>query len=72
MDFAVPAEYKMKIKENIEKHRDLVRELKNSWNIRMGVMTIIVGAFGTVPNGFEKRLEKLMTRRKIETTSLLK
>ena len=58
MDFAVPADHKVKIKESekIDEYRDLARELeKKLWNIRLTVIAIVVGALGTIPKAFEKR-----------------
>ena len=54
MDFAVPADHKVKIKENEkrDKYLDLARELKkkkNFWNMKETVIPIIIGVLGTVP-----------------------
>ena len=40
----------MKVNERMENHIDLVRELKNLWNMKVTMIPIIVGAFGTVSN----------------------
>ena len=65
MDFAVPADHRAKLKENekMDKYLDLARELKKSWNMKVKVIPIVVGAPGTVPKG----LENLDIRGKIET-----
>ena len=59
---------KEKKSKKIDKFLDFAREQKKKqWNIRVTVISNVVGALGTVPSGFEKRLEKREIRRKIET-----
>ena len=55
VDFAVPVDDRMKIKENEkrDKYLDLARELRKQLNIRVTVIPIVVGALGTVPKGLE-------------------
>ena len=67
MDFAVPADHRVKLKENekIDKYLDLARELKKLWNMK--VKPIVVGALGTVPKRFETNLENLGIRGRRET-----
>ena len=69
MDFAVPADHRVKLKENekMDKYLDLARELKMLWNMRVKVIPIVVGALGTVPINLEKRLEDLEITGGIET-----
>ena len=69
MDFAVPADHRVKLKENekMYKYLDLAGELKKLWNMRVKVIPIVVGALGTVPIKLEKRLENLEIRGRIET-----
>ena len=64
MDFAVPADHRVKLKENekMDKYLDLARELKKLWNMIVKVIPIVVGALGTVPINLEKRLEDLEIR----------
>ena len=76
MDFAVPADHRVKLKENekMDKYLDLARELKRLWNMRVKVIPIVVGALETVLINLEKRLGDLEIRGRIETvqtTSLL-
>ena len=56
VDFAVPADHRVKLKENekMNKYLDLARELKRLWNMRVKVILIVVGALGTVPINLEK------------------
>ena len=55
---AVPADHRLKMKENekIDKYLDLVGELKKIWNMKVKVISIVVGALGTVPKSLEKKL----------------
>ena len=58
VDFAVPADYRVKLKENekMDKYLDLTRELKKLWNMRVKVIPVVVGALGTVLKNLETRL----------------
>ena len=51
--FAVPADHRIKRKEyeKKDKYLDLARELKKLWNIKVTIITIVIGAFGTVTKG---------------------
>ena len=50
MDFAVPADYRVKLKENVKKdeYLDFAKELKKLWNMKMMFIPIVIGALGTV------------------------
>ena len=77
VDFAVPADHRIKLKEceKKDKYLDHARELKNLWNIKVTIILIVIGAFGTRTKGLLKKLEDLefggrvMT---IQTTGLLR
>ena len=74
MDYAVPADLRIKLKEyeNKDKYLDLARELKNLWN--MTIIPIVIGPFSTVTKGLLEGLGDLEVGRKVETiqtTSLL-
>ena len=60
MDFDVPADRRMKIKEieKIDKFLDLARELKKPWNMKVTVIPIVVGTLGTDPKSLENGLKK--------------
>ena len=47
--FAVPADYRVKLKESEkkDKYQDLARELKKLWKMKLTFMPIIIGALGT-------------------------
>ena len=74
VDFGVPAEHRIKLKESEkrDKYIDLARELKKLWNMKV---TIIPIAFVTVTKGLLKSLEDLEVGYRVETiqtTALLK
>ena len=70
MDFAVPVDYRIKVKECEKKNTyfDLARELKKLWNIKVTFIQIVIGALGTVTKGLVKGLEDLEIRGRMETT----
>ena len=49
VDFAVPADHRIKLKEceKKDKYLDLARELKKPWNMQVTIIPIVIGAFGT-------------------------
>ena len=61
MDFAVPANHRIKLKEieKKDKYLDLVRELKKLWHMKVTIIPIVIGAFGTVTKGLLKGPEDL-------------
>ena len=66
---------KLKESEKKDKYLDLARELKKLWNMKVTIMPIVIGAFGTVTKGLEKGLEDLEIRGReetIKTTALLR
>ena len=77
VDFAVPADHKIKLKEceKRDKYLDLARELKKLWNMKVTIIPIVIGAFGTVTKGLLKGLEDLEVGNRVETiqtTALLR
>ena len=70
MDFAVPTNHKIRLKasEKKDKYLDFDRELnKKLWNMKVTIIPIVVGAFGTVTKGLLKGLEDLEIRGRVET-----
>ena len=69
VDFAVPADHRIKLKEceNRDKYLDLARELKKLWNMKVTIIPIVIGAFGTVSKGLFKGLEDLEFGSLVET-----
>ena len=77
IDFAVPADHRIKLKEceKRDKYLDLAREWKKLWNMKVIIIPIVIGAFGTVIKGLLKGLEDLEVGSRVEiiqTTALLK
>ena len=69
MDFAVPANRRVKIIkiEKFDKYLYFARQLKKPSHIKMVVIPVVVGDFGTVPKSLEKKLKELEIRWRIET-----
>ena len=69
VDFAVPPDHWVRLKERRkkDKHQDLARELKKLWNIKVTVIPIVIGAFGTVTKWLIKELEDLKIRGQVVT-----
>ena len=66
---------KLKECEKKDKYLDLARELKNLWNMQVTIITIVIGAFGTVTKGLLKGLKDLEVGGRVETiqtTTLLR
>ena len=65
MDFAVPVDHRVKIKENEKKDKylDLVRKFKKLWNIKLTVISIVIGALGTIPKVLVKGVGRVRNRR---------
>ena len=61
VDFTIPADHRIKLKEceKRDKYLDLARELKKLWNMKVTIIPIVIGAFGTVTKGLLKDLEEL-------------
>ena len=77
VDFAVPVDHRIKLKEceKKDKYLNLARELKKLWNMQMTIILIVIGAFGTVTKGLLKGLEDLEVGERVETiqtTALLR
>ena len=53
MDFVVPADHRVKLKEGEkrDKYLDMVRKLKMLRNMKVTVIPIVVGALGMIPKG---------------------
>ena len=78
VDFVVPADHRVKLKESEKRdnYLDLARELKKNqlWNMKVTVIPIVNGALGTVTKGLVKRLVDLEIRgvETTQTTALLR
>ena len=67
--FAVPADRRVKSKENEKKHKylDLARELEQQWTMKVKVIPIVIGAPGKVTKRVVQGLEDLEIRGWVET-----
>ena len=77
VDFAVPANHRIKLKEceKKDKYLDLARELKKLWNMKVTIIPIVIDAFETVTKELLKGLEDLEVGSRVETiqtTALLR
>ena len=77
VEFAVSADHRVKLKENEkeDKYLDLTKELKKLWNMKVSIIPIVIGAFGTGTKGLLKGLEDLEVGGRVETiqtTALLR
>ena len=77
MDLVIQADHRIKLKESEKKHKylDLAREIKKLRNMKVTIVPIVIGAFGTITKGLLKGLEDLEVGGRLETiqtTALLK
>ena len=77
VDFAVPADHRINLKESEKKDKylDLAKELKKLWNMKVTIVPIVIGALGTVTKGLLKGLDDLEVSGRVETiqtTALLR
>ena len=77
MNFAVPADHRVKLKESEKKDKylNLAREPKKLRNMKVKFIPIVIGALGTVIKGLVQGLEDLEIREWVETiqtTALLR
>ena len=77
VDLAVPVDHRIKLKvcEKKDKFLYIARELKKQWNMKVTIVPIVIGAFGTGTKGLLKGLEDLEVGGHVETiqtTALLK
>ena len=69
MDFAVPVDHRVKLRESEKKDKylDLAWELKKSWNMKVTVIPIVINTLGTVTKRLVLGLEYLEKRAREET-----
>ena len=77
MDLAVLANHRVKLKESekLNIYLDLARELNKLWNMKVTIIPIVIGTFGTVTKKLTKELEDMEIRgrvKTIQTTTLLR
>ena len=73
IDFAVPADHRINLKEcgKKDKYLDLARELKKLWNMKVTIVQIVIGALGTITKGLSKGLEDLEVGARVETIQMI-
>ena len=77
MEIAVHADHRIKLKESETKNKylDFPRELKKLWNMKVTIIPIVIGAFGTLTKWLLKGLKDLDVGGRvaiIQTTTLLR
>ena len=72
VDFAVPADHRIKLKEceKKDKYFDIARELKKLWNTKVTIVPIVIAAFSTITKGLLKGLEDLEVGGRVETNQM--
>ena len=67
-----PADYRIKLKEyeKKDKYLNLTRELKKLWNMKVTIVPIVIGAFGTITKGLLKGLEDLEVDERVKTIQM--
>ena len=72
VDFAVPVDHRINLKEceKKDKYLDLARELKKLWNMKVTIVPIMIGDFGTITKGLLKDLEDLEVGGRVETIQM--
>ena len=72
VDFAVPADHRINLKESEKKDKylELARELKTLWNMKVTIVPVGIGAFGTITKGLLKGLEDLEVGGRVETIQM--
>ena len=72
VDFAVPADHRINLKEceKKDKYLDLARESKKLWNMKVTIVPIVIGALCTINEGLLKGLEDLKVGGRVETIQI--
>ena len=72
VDFAIPADHRINLKEceKKDKYLDFARELKKPWNMKVTIVPIVIGAFGTITKGLLKGLGSWRTGRDYSNDSV--
>ena len=65
-------DHRINLKESEEKDKylDLARELKKLWNMKVTIVPIVIGAFGTIIKRLLKGLEDLEVSGRVETIQM--
>ena len=70
MDSAVPEDLREKSKECKKRYKylDLAKELKKLWNMKVTIISIVIGVLGAIAKRFVQKLGELVIRGRVETT----
>ena len=58
------------MKRKLSTYLDLASELKKLWNMKVTIVPIVIGTFGTITKGLLKGLEDLEFGGRVETTQM--
>ena len=60
-DFAVPGDSRTaeKEKDKVVKYQELGRELQKIWNVKVKIITLVVGSLDSIPKWFGDRLKQI-------------
>ena len=72
VDFAVLDDHRIKLKECEKRYKylDLARELKKLLNMKVTIVPIVIGAFGTITKGLLKGRKDLEVGGRVETIQM--
>ena len=72
VDFSVQVDHRIKLKEREKKNKylDFARDLKNLWSMKVTILPIVIGTFGTITKGLLKGLEDLGVGGQVETIQM--
>ena len=59
----------MNVKKN-DKYLEFARELKRLWKVKVTIIPIVIGSFGTIAKGLLKGLEDLEIGGRVETIQM--
>ena len=62
IDFAVPGDSRIeeKEKDKIKKYQGLGRKLQKIWNVKVTIISLVVGSLGDIPKQFGNRLKQIV------------
>ena len=68
IDVVIPEDGRVRAKEDekVEKYQDLAREIRKIWGVRTKVITIVVGALGTIPLRYKENQRAIGVDTSIE------
>ena len=72
MDFTILADHRVKLKESEkrDKYPDFAREQKKLWNMKVTVLSIVIGALGTIPKRLPRDGKTWKKEESVQVTAL--